>query len=75
MNNPASRPEIETLRDNVADYDMIYDAYTDGDAYCNRQYIENFRQLCDMIHCDNSPVKITYIREKDKVEEGIRAYG
>lgn len=24
MNNPASRPEIETLRDNVADYDMIY---------------------------------------------------
>ena len=24
MNDPASRPEIETLRDNVADYDMIY---------------------------------------------------
>ena len=24
MNNPASRPEIETLRDNVADYDTIY---------------------------------------------------
>lgn len=24
MNNPASRPEIETLRDNVADYDLIY---------------------------------------------------
>lgn len=24
MNNPASRPEIESLRDNVADYDMIY---------------------------------------------------
>lgn len=24
MNNPASRPEIEPLRDNVADYDMIY---------------------------------------------------
>ena len=24
MNNPTSRPEIETLRDNVADYDMIY---------------------------------------------------
>ena len=27
MNNPASRPEIETLRDNVADYDMIYVGY------------------------------------------------
>ena len=24
MNNPASRPEIESLRDNVADYDTIY---------------------------------------------------
>ena len=24
MNNPASRPEIETLCDNVADYDTIY---------------------------------------------------
>jgi len=24
MNDPASRPEIETLRDNVADYDMIF---------------------------------------------------
>ena len=24
MNDPASRPEIETLRDNVADYDTIY---------------------------------------------------
>ena len=24
MNDPSSRPEIETLRDNVADYDMIY---------------------------------------------------
>lgn len=24
MNDPSSRPEIETLRDNVADYDMIF---------------------------------------------------
>lgn len=24
MNDPASRPEIETLRDNVSDYDMIF---------------------------------------------------
>ena len=24
MNDPASRPEIESLRDNVADYDTIY---------------------------------------------------
>ena len=51
-----------------ADDIICYDAYTDGDAYCNRQYIENFRRLCDMIHCDNSPVKIAYIREKDKVQ-------
>lgn len=80
LNEPQMRlflegPDIDRIKEQLAAYKPLYrtddikyyDAYIDGDTYCDTQYIDNFRQLCDKIQNNNCPVKITYIREKDKV--------
>ena len=48
---------------------VYYDAYTDGDAYGDPQYIAHFRQLYRLIQDGGSPVRIAYLREKDKARK------
>ncbi|MGN1019224.1 MAG: WYL domain-containing protein [Aristaeellaceae bacterium] len=75
------RQDIQALRERLKEYtplyraeDIVYfDMYTDGDDYADQRYIEHFRHLHQRIQLNNRPVRLTYLREKDKAQRKATA--